>query len=415
MRTRSFRGKGGASSARGRRTFARQSDNQYRIPTPAEDDWEHARSQLIAETKRRQSPLSGGPGRVLAAETGAHAPGHTKTFKAGLAIAGRQPVEDGDSMFQVYLADDAKAAEELARELRGRSQRERKDVFWAVGITNAIDAETVEVFRSKEMLARKEREARTGEETRLIGEEKVRLRTHQEELPAPVACGLPHRRRLLPWKRPQPERSCDGRRQGRRRESSRTCCPTCSISLRRAPPKPLTPRRAPMRSSPPTASKAFRPSSPTSGCCARRRARRCSRPTRVRSRDVLRLIRGLCKLRRGGKREVPDRRARKGALRLGLRGRATVVLALLRAGKIEATSKGQTIDSATSPEAKEAFGSNNPFRATSFRPKRGIEFEQIVQAASAFQDTFGTEAKELNASAVVTALREELIDFVTSP
>ena len=50
-----------------------------------------------------------------------------------------------------------------------------------------------------------------------------------------------------------------------------------------------------------------------------------------------------------------------------------LVLSLLRAGKIEATSKGQTIDSATGVEARDTFSNNNLFRQASFRPKKGIE------------------------------------------
>ena len=47
----------------------------------------------------------------------------------------------------------------LASELRTRSQQERKNVFWSVALNDAIDRETVEVFRSKDMLARKEPDA----------------------------------------------------------------------------------------------------------------------------------------------------------------------------------------------------------------------------------------------------------------
>ena len=50
----------------------------------------------------------------------------------------------------------------LATELRTRSQQERKSVFWAVALNDAIDRETVELFRSKEMLGRKERETQDG-------------------------------------------------------------------------------------------------------------------------------------------------------------------------------------------------------------------------------------------------------------
>ena len=85
-----------------------------------------------------------------------------------------------------------------------------------------------------------------------------------------------------------------------------------------------------------------------------------------------------------------------------------LVLSLLRAGKIEATSKGQTIDSATGIEAKDTFSNNNLFRQSSFRPKKGIEFEELVKASESFRDTFGTEVRELNAGAIVAELRREV-------
>ena len=62
-----------------------------------------------------------------------------------------------------------------------------------------------------------------------------------------------------------------------------------------------------------------------------------------------------------------------------------LVLSLLRAGKIEATSKGQTIDTATGVEARDTFSNNNLFRQASFRPKKGIEFEELVKASEAFR------------------------------
>ena len=85
-----------------------------------------------------------------------------------------------------------------------------------------------------------------------------------------------------------------------------------------------------------------------------------------------------------------------------------LVLSLLRAGKIEATSKGQTIDSATGVEARDTFSNNNLFRQASFRPKKGIEFEELVKASEAFRDTFGSEVRELNAGAIVAELRKEV-------
>ncbi|MFO0556340.1 MAG: BREX system P-loop protein BrxC, partial [Polyangiaceae bacterium] len=85
------------------------------------------------------------------------------------------------------------------------------------------------------------------------------------------------------------------------------------------------------------------------------------------------------------------------------------VLSLLRAGKIEATSKSQTIDSATSVEARETFQNNNLFRSSAFKPRSGgCEFTDILQAAEHFRDVFGQEIKEIEEGLVATQIREAL-------
>ena len=155
----------------------RRGDDGYRIPTPAEDDWERLRNGI--------SPKPGDAHRLYAEVLSAFwqpQPSHTlfdtKTFKAGLAIHGREVV-GGDMMFHVHLAEDGKEFQALAAELRTRSQQERKNVFWAVALNDAIDRETVELFRSKEMLARKERETKGEDTPALIAEERVRQRRHR--------------------------------------------------------------------------------------------------------------------------------------------------------------------------------------------------------------------------------------------
>ena len=80
-----------------------------------------------------------------------------------------------------------------------------------------------------------------------------------------------------------------------------------------------------------------------------------------------------------------------------------LVVALVRAGKIEATSKGQTIESALSIEARSTFENNNLFRQASFRPKKGPEFEDLLRAAEAFKNAFGKELRELELGAVAAA------------
>ncbi len=132
-------------------------DDGYRIPTPAEDDWERIRNGI--------SPKPGDAHRLYSEVLAAFwqpQPSYTlfdtKTFKAGLSIHGREVVA-GDMVFNVHLADDGAAFKALASELRGRSQQEKKGVFWAVSLNDAIDRETVELYRSKEMLKAKETRA----------------------------------------------------------------------------------------------------------------------------------------------------------------------------------------------------------------------------------------------------------------
>src|SRR5262249_40948498 len=98
-----------------------------------------------------------------------------------LAIHGRE-VTNGDMMFQVHLAEDGKDFESLVTELRTRSQQERKNVFWAIALTDAIDRVTVELFRSKEMLARKERDTKGEDTPALMAEERGRQRHHNDEM-----------------------------------------------------------------------------------------------------------------------------------------------------------------------------------------------------------------------------------------
>jgi len=84
------------------------------------------------------------------------------------------------------------------------------------------------------------------------------------------------------------------------------------------------------------------------------------------------------------------------------------IVSLLRAGKIEATSKGQVIESALSLEAKNTFSNNNLFRQASFRPKTGVEFTHLLTATDAFKNVFGHEISEIEQSVVANAIRNEV-------
>jgi uncharacterized protein YerC len=392
----------------------RLGDDGYRIPTPAEDDWEHVRNGI--------SPKLGDAHRIYSEVLAAfwqpqptHTLFDTKTFKAGLSIHGREIV-DGDMMFNVQLAEVGASFKSLAAELRARSQQERKSVFWAIALNEAIDRETVEFFRSKEMLARKEREAKTADETALIGEEKIRQRRYQDEL-----------RRLI-----------------------KAACLTGSVSFRGNDRSPDDRAVDVGKSAADILSDslpdvfdrfkeaAAKPADVKKGVDALFTAENLQGlPSVFGTLGLLRDEKGktVFRVETGALVEVLSRIEERANYGDTATGRFLVeelakepfgwdfevvrllVLSLLRAGKIQATSKGQTIDSATSIEARETFSNNNFFRQTSFRPKKGIEFEELVKASEAFRDTFGREVRELNAGTIVSELRKEIArheDLITS-
>jgi hypothetical protein len=383
----------------------RHSDDGYRIPTPAEDDWERLRNSI--------SPKPGDFHRIYSEVLSAFwqpQPSHmlfdTKTFKAGLTIHGRE-VTSGDMVFQVYLADDGKEFDTLAAELRTRSQQERKDVFWAIGLTDSIDREAVELFRSKEMLARKERETKGEDTPALIAEERVRMRRHSDEL-----------RRLL-------RAACLSGRiffQGNDRSPTDRAVDvgkTAAEVLGQVLPGVFERFKE----------AAARATDVKKGTDALFTAENLQGlPGVFGGLGLLRDEKGKTVFRTesGPLKEVLDRIEERANYGDTASGRyltdelakepfgwdfevvRLLVLSLLRAGRVEATSKGQTFDTVIGVEARETFSNNNMFRVASFRPKKGIEFEQLVKASEAFRETFGSEVKELNAGAIVSELRGEV-------
>ncbi len=384
--------------------LVRQGDDGYRIPTPAEDDWEKTRNGL--------SPRPGDVHRLHSETISAFwkpQPSttylETKAFKAGLAIHGRIDT-DGDVVFHLHLAEDGKAFETLAAELRQRSREERRNVFWAVGLNEAIDRETVELYRSKEMLDRKERDARTADQSALVGEEKRRLKRHQDEL-----------RRLL-----------------------RAACLSGSVSFRgndRSPRDGSEVGKAAAEILGATLPELFERFGEAAARTAElKRALDAllaatsleGLPGTFHALHLLRDEKGktVFHLDDGPLAEVFRRIEERSGYGDATSGRwladefekepfgwdfeavRLFALCLLRAGKVEMTSAGQTIDSATGPKVREVFGNNNVFRAASFRPKKGVEFAELLMAAEAYRDTFGAEVREIALGPLACEIRSSI-------
>jgi hypothetical protein len=383
----------------------RLGDGGYRIPTPAEDDWERIRNGI--------GPKPGDAHRIYSEALAAfwqpqptHTLFDTKTFKAGLSIHGREIV-DGDMMFHVQLADVGASFQALATELRARSQQERKSVFWAVAVSDAIDRETVELFRSKEMLARKEREARTADESALVSEEKIRQRRHQDELRRLVkAACLAGSVSFRGNDRSPDDRAVDMGKSAANILSD--VLPEVFDRFKEAAAKPADVKKGVDALFTAENLQGLPSVFGTLGLLRDAKGKTVFRVETGIMAEVLSRIEERTNYGDTASGRFLSDELAKDPFGWDFEVVRLLVLSLLRAGKIQATSKGQTIDSATGIEARDTFSNNNFFRQASFRPKKGIEFEELVKASEAFRDTFGSEVRELNAGAIVSELRKEI-------
>lgn len=383
--------------------MVRQGEGGYRIPTPAEDDWDLTRSSIEAKRADEKRLYAS----VLSSSFWAPQPGFTlgdaKIFKAGLTIGGNEEVT-GDITFRIELADNAEDAEKDAENLRKRSQLEPKDVFWCVTLDDEIRREMREAFRSDEMIKRKTRGATTADETALIAEEKVRQRNHMQELQRRLKAACLSGKVFF--------RGNDRSPSGAVAEVGKAV----SAVLEQVLPDVYN------RFSEASAKKtdvtkgidALLSAENLSGLphvFAHLELLRDEQNKRVFKTDVVPLSEIMTKI---------EERAAYGEQATGkyledeflkppfgwdFDVMRLLTLALLRAGMIDATSKGQTIEQATSTAAKECFSGNNLFRAASFRPKKGIDFKVLAGAGENYRDTFGNEVKELAAGPIAAEIR----------
>ena len=386
--------------------LVRTGDDGYRIPTPAEDDWERTRnatSPKPSDVKRLHREILAGfwnpqPTYTLL---------DVKPFKAGLSIDGREEVK-GDLAIHMALAEEGVEFSSLAQELRTRSQSERDSIYWAVPLSDAIDHESVELFRSREM------ESRKGPRSPNRGRDVVDHRRTRSGASAPggsssVCCARPAFRVLR----------TSGAMTGVRTTEPCDLTKAATTMLGQVLPDVYTRFGE--------AAAKSRRGQARSGCAAHGH----------RSSGLAPCLYGARLLRDEGAKTVFDtaatplrevlqeieRAAAEGTKATGKAlseqfGRPDfgwdfevvrlLVAVLLRAGAIQMTHKAQIIESTTSIAARDALTNNNHFRAASFQPKKGVDFVEIAKAAEHFKSTFGAAVKELALAPVVAEIRAAL-------
>ena len=385
--------------------LVRHSDDGYRIPTPAEDDWEQQRnaaSPRPADTKRLH--------REAVTGFWTPQPTHTflnvKPFKAGLLIDGRED-KKGDLAFHLTFAEEGEQFADAVEEMRTRSQQEDGTVFWVVPLNEAIDRATVELHRSKDMLSRKARDAKTKDETALVTEERNRERRHTADLqrllrtavlsgtaffrgndrsPAPTATDVGKAAsailgQVLPGvftrfdegaaRANDSKRGLEELLKAENLEGLPAVFTTLGL-LRDEGGKTVFDTDAPALRA--VSARIEHDSDYGTKATGRSLTEHFGRDPYGWDFDVTRLL----------------------------------VAVLLAADKIQIRHGSTDIDSRRGIAAREALTNNNNFRSTSCAPKKGIDFAEIAKAAGHFKGTFGSEINEISQSAVVAALREEL-------
>lgn len=381
----------------------RHGDEGYRIPSPAEDGWEDARASLApkqSDLNRLYSDAVAG----LWQPTPVHKLSDVRAFKAALHVNDRL-VTEGDIVFQLTLAS-AGDPDGAVQDARTRSREEGSAVFWVAGLTGAVEHEATELFRSKEMVSRKERDAQTKDESGLVSEEKLRQRRHQEELKRRL------RESLL---------GGDIFFRGNDRSPAEGAADVGKVA-----------------------------SSVLAQVLPDVYHKFSQAAARVTNKDIEAVLasenllglpgvfaqlglahdeagRPALKVASGPLAEILARIADRASYGEAVSGRSVaeefgkepfgwdldvvrlLVACLLRARKIDVTSKGRTITSSKSVEAQQVFTNNNFFRGATYRPAAEEDPAAVLQAYRHLKEVFGRDVAEIDRAAVAEAIRLEVV------
>lgn len=386
--------------------LVRLGDGGYRIPTPAEDDWDRQRAGINprpADIRRSQIEVL----KSFWAPKPSHLFFDTKKFEASLLVNDRVEIPEGDLPAHVRLAAAGKPYQEEVEGTRRRSRTETKTIFWVVPVDDRLDRETAELLMSKEILTRKQREDPANKDGfgALITEERARERRHADEVRRLLRDAMFGGSAFFAGNDRTPDRG------------GADVAKAVSHLLGDALPSVFD-----------------RFEEAAARVTAKDRDALLTADNLHGLTDVFTKL-SLLKTEQnqvvlrtdsGPLAEVFRRIADRSSYGDAATGRyleqelgkepfgwefeniRLFVLALLRAGKMEVTSKSQTFDSVAPAEAKETFGNNQIFRQAAFRPKQGIEFATIAQAADAYRKMFGHEIKEIEETVVAREIRAAL-------
>jgi predicted RNase H-like nuclease len=367
----------------------RVADGRYKLPSAVEESWERDRA-AIAPRPAEVNQLSQEALHALWTPQPTHALLSARTFRAGLAFNGRDVV-GGDLMFHAVLAPAGADHSVAMEECRTRSQQQRDAAFWAVAVDRAADREREEAFRSREIIQRKEREAGAANAD-LLAAERGRLRAHEaafrDALRRALVAGTVYYR------------------GAERLPSDPNNDVARAVSAILGEALPVVYDRY--------AEGAAKATDAVAGITALAAAVNFEGlPAIFHALKVVTVVDGRTtfRLEGGPLHSVLSRISERTQYGETPTGRALIdffgaapfgweqdvvrllVLCLIAAGAIDATSAGQTITTLKATGATNLVSNANVFKGASFRPRRALDPVVLIDAARAFESTFGKALK----------------------
>lgn len=380
----------------------REGERGYRIPSPAEDDWEARRAQIVArpgdELRVLQKTLD-----ELWTPQPSHLFKDTKAFKAGLAYGGKT-LQEGDLQIHVSLAESQRLADEI-EQARARSHTETGSVFWVAEVDEELSRGVQELHRSDEMLQRRAHQTPARDEATLVSDERRRRSRAQDEVKRRLKDALLSGSVFFRGNDRSPS------------ENARDLRSEVEALLARVLPDVFDRFEEGAAKVKPKDLEALLTAENLHGLPA---------VFSDLGLVVTRHGQDVFNTESGPLTEILGRIANRAEYGDPTSGKALteyfgkepygwdfdvvrlMTASLLRAGKVELRSQNQTVESIQTLEAKNVLTNNNRFRQATLRPREGPKGTDLVDASVHFEALFGRAVPELEAGVIARELRAEM-------
>lgn len=168
--------------------MVKATESGYEMLSAEGKQWEEERQAISLRpgdyTRHQKEALAGLLGDLSYRHMG------LKTCKPTLSVDEERLGKEEDVPLRLALADEGPEFGVACDEARARSRIEHAGAVWVVRRTAEVDRWTQELHRSREMIARHERQTRTAEEGKLLTDEKERQRDAASRLALSLAEAL---------------------------------------------------------------------------------------------------------------------------------------------------------------------------------------------------------------------------------